>query len=163
MHPFFEEVLTAVGCGISQLSPNLVLQISGFIARCHELRRYPTLDLFFGIYHLKSTGAQVYFDAKAGCCKLVATPSSNSGWHLKWAWYEGCEIGRISPWRRLIPDVVKSLGDKAYVGLVDLGVFCGVSSRYQAGQFADVGFLCSHSRKDHSLILFVSLLFIMGF
>lgn len=56
MHPFFEDILKALECGIGQLSPNLVLQISRFIARCHELNHYPTLDLFFFIYRLKSTG-----------------------------------------------------------------------------------------------------------
>lgn len=147
MHPSFEDVLGSLVCGIGQLSPNLVLQISGFIAHCHELNRYPTLNLFFSIYRLKSTGVQVYFDARAGYSKLMSTPSSDSGWHPKWEWYEGGELNRISSWRRLSPDVVKSLGNVASAGSINLSAFCGMSRRYSAGQFADVGFLCSHSCK----------------
>lgn len=147
MHPFFEDILGALECGIRQLSPNLVLQISGFIARCHELNRYPTIDLFFSIYRLKSTGVQVYFDSRADYSKLLYTPSSNPGWHSKWAWYEGSELSRIVLWCRLSPDNVKSLGTVASAGSVDLSAFYGMSPRYSVGQFADVGFLCSHYYK----------------
>lgn len=79
MNPFFLRVLKLLNCGICQISPNLVLQLNGIIAHCSELGMEPTLDLFFSLYQLKSTGAQVYFDAKPGCPKLVSTPSSNSG------------------------------------------------------------------------------------
>lgn len=47
VHPFFDKILGALECGVGQLSPNLVLQISGVIARTHEINQYPTLDLFF--------------------------------------------------------------------------------------------------------------------
>lgn len=77
----------------------------------------------------------------------MSTPSSNSGWHPNWAWYEGGELSRISSWRRLIQDAVKSLGNVASAGSVDLSAFCGMGPRYSASQFADIGFLCSHSCK----------------
>lgn len=125
-----------------------MFQISGIIARCLELDQYPTLDQFFSIYRLNLTGVQVYFDAKDGSPRLVTTPTLNSGWHSKWAWYEGCELRRVSPWHRLCPDVVKSLGNMTSVGSFDLTIFRGVSSRYKYDQFADVEFLCSHCCKD---------------
>ncbi|KAL8100883.1 hypothetical protein AgCh_032944 [Apium graveolens] len=56
----------------------MVLQLNGVIARCSELDVEPTLNFFFSLYRLKSTGAQVYFDVKPGRPKLVSTPSSNS-------------------------------------------------------------------------------------
>lgn len=82
--------------------------------------------------------------------KLVTTPSSNSGWHSKWLWYDGGEMNRISPWRRLNPDVVKTLSDAFSTSVIDLSAFCGVSSRYSPGHFTDVGVLCSHSCKGRA-------------
>lgn len=75
MHPFFMLVLQALNYGIGHNSPNQVLQINGMIAWCNELVGEPSLDLFFSLYRLKSTGVKVYFDAKPGCTKLVSTMS----------------------------------------------------------------------------------------
>lgn len=73
----------------------------------------------------------------------------------------------MSPWRRLCPDAVKSLGDVVFSSNVDLSTFCGVSSRYSAGQFADVGFLCSHCCKEYftcsSVTLILSVVFVFHF
>lgn len=90
------------------------------------------LTFFFDLL-IKSTGIRVYFDTKSSCTKLVENPTSNSGWHAKWIWYEGAELRRIGPFHHLYPDVVKYLGVTASPGSVDLSGFCGVSSRYKVG------------------------------
>lgn len=64
MHPFYLFVFKAFGCGLGQLGPNAILQINGVIARCHELGHFPTIDLLFSLYRVKSTGVQFYFDKK---------------------------------------------------------------------------------------------------
>lgn len=102
LHPFFHFVLQILGCGLSQLVSNTVLQINGVIARCHKLHQFPNLDLFF--FPILSTGIQFYIDKKKGCKRLVEAPVSNSGWHGMWAWYEGGpELGAIGPWQALSP------------------------------------------------------------
>lgn len=59
MHPFYLFVFEAFGCGLSQLVPNVILQINGVISQCHELGQFPTIDLLFSIYRVKSTGVQL--------------------------------------------------------------------------------------------------------
>lgn len=81
LHPFFRFILQILGCGLSQLVPNAVLQINGIIARCYELQQFPSLNLFFSIFRVKSNGIQFYLDKKEGCKRLVEAPASNSGWH----------------------------------------------------------------------------------
>ena len=79
MHPFFGVVYEALGCGIAQLSPNSLIQVSGVIARCAELNVLPSLELLFSIFRIKNSGGQLYLDKKAGRVRLVDAPTSNSG------------------------------------------------------------------------------------
>lgn len=147
MHPFYLLVLEAFKCGLGQLAPNAILQINGVIARCHELKKTPSLDLLFSLYRIKNTGVLLYFDKKEGRVKLTDAPGSNSGWHPKWAWYEGRELDRIGPWQRLCSATVKSLNRLGSQSSDDLLVFHGSSSTYKPENFSDVDFLNSHCRK----------------
>lgn len=81
MHPFHFIVYDALGCGVSQLSPNILVQVSGVIARCVEVDIVPSLELLFSIYHLKLSKGQLYLDTRPGRTHLVSVPSSYSGWH----------------------------------------------------------------------------------
>ncbi|XP_074369563.1 uncharacterized protein LOC141710997 [Apium graveolens] len=116
----------------------------------------PTLDLFFSLYRLKSIGAQVYFDGKPGYPKLVSTPSSNSGWNSRWAWYEGCEVVEVSPWSRLSSETLKVFSETGSMTAIDLAEFCGHVSRFKASSFSDVRFLCNHCLVGPKLQLLVN-------
>ncbi|KAK1380738.1 hypothetical protein POM88_027482 [Heracleum sosnowskyi] len=61
MHPFFLVIFEAIGCGVAQMTPNVVAQISGFIARYVEVDRVPSLNLFFSIYSIHYTSDEVLF------------------------------------------------------------------------------------------------------
>lgn len=148
MHPFFIVVLDTFQCGIGQLTPNVVLQINGFIARCSELGECPTIDLLFSIYRIKSTGVQIYFDKKSGRTKLVDAPGSNSGWHRDWAWYEGGELGRLRPWQCISSTRVKSLNRLGSVSVEKLNAFHGSYMKFSPGDISDIDFLSSHCCKD---------------
>ncbi|KAL8125920.1 hypothetical protein AgCh_013286 [Apium graveolens] len=75
MHPFYLFVFEALECGLSQLVPNVVLQINGLIARCHEHGWFPTIDLLFSIFRVKSTGTQLYLDKKRFVVNLLKSPA----------------------------------------------------------------------------------------
>ena len=109
MHPFFGVVYEALGCGIAQLSPNSLIQVSGVIARCAELNVLPSLELLFSIFRVKNSGGQLYLDKKAGRVRLVDAPTSNSGWHSKWMYFWGAELERIPPWGRVPSSRLKLL------------------------------------------------------
>lgn len=156
MHPFFLSVLEALGCGVAQLSPNAVLQINGVIARYEEFKIYPTLELLFSLYRLKTSGAQVYFDKKPGRVKLVDSLSSNSGWHSKWSYHEGDELGRVRPWQRILPTRLMKLTSPFSKCSVDLDLFHGDSPKYNYDDFSDSEFLNSHCCK----IYFMSHMFL---
>lgn len=47
MHPFYLAMYEAIGCGVAQLVPNVVAQVSRFIALCDEKDRIPSIRLFF--------------------------------------------------------------------------------------------------------------------
>lgn len=64
MHPIYLLVFEAFCCGLGQLVQTAILQINGVIARCRELGQFPTIDLLFSIFRVKSTGIQLYFDKK---------------------------------------------------------------------------------------------------
>ncbi|KAL8088738.1 hypothetical protein AgCh_038503 [Apium graveolens] len=64
MHLFHLAMYDAIGCGIAQLSPNSVAQISGFIALCNERDRISSGKLFFSIYSIRYHNGQVYFDTQ---------------------------------------------------------------------------------------------------
>ncbi|KAL8132407.1 hypothetical protein AgCh_008056 [Apium graveolens] len=62
------------------------------------------------------TGAHVHFDAKSGCPTLVITPTSNKGWHSKWARYEGHELAKVAPWSRLSSDNLNIWSETGFSG-----------------------------------------------
>lgn len=71
MHLFHLAVYEAIGCGVAQLVPNVVTQISGFITLCYEKNRIPSLKLFLSIYGVRYSGGQVYVDTRSGHSKIV--------------------------------------------------------------------------------------------
>lgn len=146
LHPFFRFVLHALNCSLSQLVPNMVLQINGVIARCHELGQFPTLDLFFSIFRVKSTGVQFYVD-KEGCRRLVEAPVSNSGWHVMWAWYEGPGLGALGSWQAHSTGRVKLVNHLGSVTSANLQGFLGSTVRYHPEEFIDDKFLTNHCCK----------------
>lgn len=148
MHLFFMTVLKTFDCGIGQLALNIVLQINGLIARCEEFRVLPTMELLLSIYRAKTTGVQVYFDKKPGCVKLVKAPSSNSGYHPRFAWYEGGELGRVGPWKRLCNTRMQTLSQMGSLPLSDLVKYFGDSEVFLLSHFRDTKFLCRHCCKD---------------
>lgn len=42
MHPLFLKLYQTFGCGVGQISPNALVQVSGVIVRCRELGEDPT-------------------------------------------------------------------------------------------------------------------------
>ncbi|KAL8103753.1 hypothetical protein AgCh_028091 [Apium graveolens] len=91
------------------------------------------------------------FDKKEGCRKLVESPRSNSGWHDKWARYEGPGLNRIGPWQSLCSARVRSLNRLGSKTPKDLSHFLGSSVRYQPEEFIDPNFLASHCFSGPSL------------
>lgn len=89
----------------------------------------------------------MYFDKKLGCVKLVKTPSSNSGYHPRFAWYEGWELARVSPWRKLCNHKMQALSQKGSLPLAELVKYFGESEAFQSSQFKDTKFLHTHCRK----------------
>ena len=148
MHPFFLSMYEALGCGLAQLAPNAIAQISGFISRCAETRIVPTLSLFFSIYRAKYTGCQVYLDKLPGCVALVKTPSSNSGWHPRWLYFSGGDLQLIGPWVEVPPQRLKDLNDLPKLAPEVLNNFVGLRPRYSHKDFRDLCFLESHNRKN---------------
>lgn len=148
MHPFFMTVLRTFGCAIGQLAPNTILQISGLIARCVELKEYPSMKLLLSIYRAKTTGAQVYFDKKPDCVKLVKTPSSNSGYHPRFAWYEGGGLVQIGPWKKLSNTRMQALSQKGSLPVADLVKYFGEAEAFYPSSFKETKFLHKHCRKD---------------
>lgn len=72
-----------LGCGVAQLAPNVVTQISGVIVRCHELEKVPTVDLLLPIFRVKNVGSQLYLNKKPNRVRLVDVRPSHTGWHEK--------------------------------------------------------------------------------
>lgn len=75
MSPFHLARYEAIGCGIAQLVPNAVAQISGFIELCDEKERIPSIRLFFSIYGIRYKNGQVYFDTRNKRSKIVSVRS----------------------------------------------------------------------------------------
>lgn len=152
MHPFFLFVLKTFGCGIGQLAPNTILQISGLIARCEEIREYPSMELLLSIYRAKTNGVQVYFDKKPGCVKLVKNPSSNSGYHPKFAWYEGGELEHVGPWKKLCNSRMQIISQMGSFPASDLVKYFGDTEVFLPSHFKDIKFLHKHCCKTLDLL-----------
>lgn len=59
MHPFQLAMYESIGCGMAQLVPNAVAQVSGFIALCDEKERISSVRLFFSIYGIRYHNGKV--------------------------------------------------------------------------------------------------------
>ena len=154
MHPLFAAVYRVLCCGIAQLAPNAIAQISGVIARCHDLEKIPTVDLLLSIYQFKSAGGQLYLDKKPKRVRLVNVRPSHSGWQERWAYLVGGDLGSVGPWNdvsqswlRVINSMPSSFTDEY------LKSFHGTTEQFSSDQLSKEEFLETHCRKD-----FVSLL-----
>lgn len=95
MHPLFLEFFRFLGCGVGQMSLNALVQISGFIVRCRELREEPSLEILFSIYQIKRR--QLYLNIRKNQVHLVHAPSSNSGYHKQWLYFYGSNLEVLKP------------------------------------------------------------------
>lgn len=148
MHPFLPLLFEALGCGYAQLSPNSFAQVMGFIARCHEHKVLPSLELLFAIFRVKSIGGQVYLDKKTGRQRLVKVPLSNSGWQAKWAYLEGGEFAKMRPWTVVPRSRMMTLSEMPHsLSSSFLSKFHGPSELYSINQFAKASFLSERCCK----------------
>ena len=152
MHPFFGVMYEALGCGIAQLSPNSLIQVSGVIARCAELNVLPSLELLFSVYRVKNYGGQLYLDKKAGRVRLVDAPTSNSGYHSRWMYFRGAGLERVPSWGKIPNSRLKALNHLACSSSKFLNAFHGSAEKYSFEQFCDPAFLNNHCRKAFILL-----------
>ena len=162
MHPLFAAFLKLLGCGIAQLSPNAVVQICGVIARSHDKKKIPTVDLLLSIYRVKYGGGQLYLDKKSGRTRLVNVKTSNNGWHGKWAYFAGGELGFVGPWSGVSRDWLYELNHMPGLPESVLALFSGEDVTFSTEDFTKNEFLVSHCCKILFLCCFpVYLLFLL--
>lgn len=159
MHPLFVAFLELLGCGVAQLSPNAVVQICGVIARCHDKKKIPTVDLLLSLYRVKYSGGQLYLDKKPGRMRLVDVRSSNTGWHGKWAYYSGGELESVSPWGEVSRDWLYELNHLPELPESVLSLFYGRKAKFSIEEFAKKDFLISHCCKMLCLFMLACLSF----
>ena len=160
MHPLFAAVYRVLGCGIAQLSPNAIAQISGVIARCRDLKKTPTVDLLLSIYRVKISGGQLYLDKKPKRKRLVDVRPSHSGWQERWAYLAGGDLGTVSPWSDVCASWLKSLNHMpSFFTSEYLNDFHGTGEQYSSDKFEKEEFLETHCCKD---LIFCILAFILS-
>lgn len=147
MHPFFGVIYEALGCAVAQLSPNAVVQIVGVIARCHELKELPSLELLFSIYRVKDSGGLLYLDRKKGRVRLVDAPSSHSSWHSRWTYLEGDDLDCVRPWTVVLKQRLRMLNNMSTLSDDTLNAFHGAIERYSVDDLTDFKFLSSRCCK----------------
>lgn len=147
MHPFHLTFYEAVGCGIAQLVPNVVAQISGFIALCVEKNMIPSLKPFLSIYGVRYHGGQVYVDTRNGRSKIVSVKSSNSGYHPRWVYFHGPDMEFVRPCRSISKATIDYLNNLEKYDNAYLDSFQGKEVVCGHLQLKDEGFLSEHSRK----------------
>lgn len=165
MHPLFSAVFEVLGCGIAQLSPNAVAQITGVAALAHELKEDPTLELLFSLFRVKNLGGQLYLDKKVGRARTVNVRSSNSGWHTKWLYFEGPGLERIGAWKDVSKVWLKTFNHLPLLPDVTLRKFYGDEEKFTSEDFAKDIFLarrCSKICSFYSLTV-VSVLCLTSF
>lgn len=150
MHPFHLSLYEAIGCGVAQLVPNAVAQVSGFIALCHEKNRIPSLKLFFSIYGVRYSSGQVYVDTRTGRSKIVSVKSSNSGYHPRWVYFHGPDLECVRPCRAISKATIDYLNNLEKYDKEYLDSFQGQRPVYGHLQLKDMKFLVEHSRKRDS-------------
>lgn len=137
----------AISYGVAQLVPNVVAQISGFIALCDEKGKVPSVRLFFSIYEVRYYNGQVYFDTRNKRLKIVSVRSSNSGYHSKWLYFYGPDLEFVRPCQKVTSVTIDYLNrldknDEEY-----LNSFHWSMSVYNHLQLKELRFLESHDRK----------------
>lgn len=153
MYPFHLAVYEALGCGITQLTPNSIAQMSGFVARCAELRRIPTLRLFFFHYGIKHASGQIYFDKRLGRSRIVNVRSSNSGYHGKWLYFHGPDLEFIKPCGKVSKEAIDRLTKMEKYDNDFLDNFQGQSSLYDHTHLKNAKFLEEHNRNIYWVFL----------
>lgn len=155
MHPFHLCIFEFIGCGIAQLSPNSVAQVSGFIALCSERNCVPSLSLFFSIFSMKYQEGLVYFSKREGFSKIVDVKSSNSGWHGKWMYYYGPDLELVRPCQHISEDVVDRVAKLKKFDMLTVNRFQGLDPVYTHNQLKDLKFLEEHNCKVFLLLFTV--------
>ncbi|KAL8110831.1 hypothetical protein AgCh_026537 [Apium graveolens] len=147
MHPFFLTMYEAIGCGLGQLTPNSVAQLSGFVALCCDKGRLPTLKLFFSIYGVRYYGGQVYFDSRHRRMKVVSVRSSNSGYHSQWLYVGGPDLEFVKPCGKVSQGTIDYLNNMEKHDTAYLDEFHGSRTWYTHLDLKDSGFLGMHDCK----------------
>ncbi|KAL8090668.1 hypothetical protein AgCh_039923 [Apium graveolens] len=151
MHPFFLTMYEAIGCGLGQLTPNSIAQLSGFVALCCDKGRSPTLKLFFSIYGVRYYGGQVYFDSRHRRMKIVNVRSSNSGYHSQWLYVGGPDLEFVKPCGKVSQGTIDYLNNMEKHDTAYLDEFHGSRTWYTHLDLKDSGFLEMHDLGGASL------------
>lgn len=144
LHPFHLVVLKVIGCGLSQLTPNSYLQVSGVIARCVEIGVSPTLDILFSIYELKKFSGKLYLSFCTNRMILITCSKSHFSWHKKWVYAHGPGLEIVKPWNNVSTSRVSKFYRSDLYDEVFLREFHGSEPRYDYHDFADLDFLRQH-------------------
>lgn len=147
MHPFHLAVFEALGCGVAQIVPNSIAQMSGFVALCAEKNRVPELRLFFSLYGIRYSEGQVYFEKLTRRAKIVSVLSSNSGWHGKWLFWYGPDLELIRPCGEVSRAAIDALHSLEKYSVEELDEFQGANSWFTLADLKNERFLASHNRK----------------
>lgn len=147
----------AIGCGIAQLVPNDVAQISGFIALCVEKNRILSLKLFLSIYGVGYLKGQVFVDTRPGRSKIVSVKSSNSGYYSRWIYFYEPDLEFVRPYRSISKATIDCLNNLEKYDRAHLDSFQGSRPVYDHLQLKSVTFLTEHCRKRVSFYYFVTI------
>ena len=158
MHPLFSAVFEVLGCGIGQLSPNAVAQVTGVAARAHEVKEEPTLELLFSLFRVKNSSGQLYLDKKGRRVRVVDVRSSNSGCHTKWLYFEGPGLEKVQTWNDVSKTWLKTLNHLPALPDSVLRKFRGDEAKFSSENFAKNEFLAKRCSK-----IFVSFIVLLIF
>lgn len=158
MHPLFSAVFEVLGCGIAQLSPNAVAQVTGVAARAHESKDDPDLELLFSLFRVKNASGQLYLDKKGRRVRVVDVRSSNSGWHTKWLYFEGPGLEKVPTWTDVSKAWLKSLNNLPALPETSLEKFCGDEAKFTSENFAKDVFLARRCSKIFTFLVVLLIL-----
>lgn len=153
MHPLFSAVLQVLGCGIAQLAPNAVAQITGVGARAHEMKVEPSTDLLFSVFRVKNSGGQLYLDKKGKQARLVDVRTSNSSYHTKWLYFEGPGLELVKPWNDVSKAWLRAVNNLPSFPDASLKRFHGSEEKFTTEDFARGGFLAKRRSKNFAFFL----------
>ncbi|KAL8156024.1 hypothetical protein AgCh_001190 [Apium graveolens] len=151
MNPFFLGMFEAIRCGVSQLTPNSLAQLTGFAALYCDRNLIPTFKLFFSIYAVRYHDGQVYFDCPYKRVKIVSVRSSNLGYHSKWLYFGGPDLEFVKPCGKVSQLTIDYLNNLEKCDANYLNGFHGVASVYTHLQLIEPDFLEMHDLAGASL------------